>query len=191
MLVCGTLYRVCSVLHVGHAQCGLYSSRTSAQASVRCQRLLLTRTSCAAISCARQPKPHNAVHNVLQDGALARSTLQHAATQYHCTVQHAATPYTVLQYNVLQHSTRCCSTVPRAATCCSTVPQMQPLRAPGRRTCRPFGTAHCCCAARSASALRTAQHVRRSKAAVARGAGRRVLLMSTGARKRRGIRAHG
>ena len=104
MLVCGTLYRVCSVLHVGHAQCGLYSSRTSAQASVRCPRLLLTPTSCAAISCARQPKPRNAVYNVLQ------RSVQRAATQYHCTVQRAATPYTVLQYStagcdVLHHST--------------------------------------------------------------------------------------
>jgi hypothetical protein len=176
MLVCGTLYRVfnaCSVLHVGHAQCGLYSSRTSAQASVRCQRLLLTRTSCAAISCARQPKPRNAVYNVLQ----------HSTTAQHNMLQHSTTA----QYNVLQHRTRCCTTVPRAATCCTTVPQMQPLRAPGRRTCRPFGAAHCCSplVPLRRSGLRAAQQARRRLVA-----GLRVLLMSTGARKRRGIRAH-
>ena len=136
MLVCGTLYRVChaySVLHVGHPQCGLYSSRTSAQASVRCQRLLLTRTSCAAISCTRQPKPRNAVYNVLQRSVQHAATpyhctVQRAATQFHCTAQHAATPYhctvqrAAAQHTVVQYSTAGCdvlhhSTTNAAASC--------------------------------------------------------------------------
>ena len=146
MLVCGTLYRVCSVLHVGHAQCGLCSSRTSAQASVRCQRLLLTRTSCAAISCARQPKPRNAVYNALQH------SVQRAATQYHCTAQRAATQYTVLQCSTTGCDVLHYSTTNTAASCARQAHVQTVWRSA------------LLLAARSASALRTAQHVRRSKA---------------------------